>query len=86
MINYILHNLLNNRILVYINNILIYTEIIEEHDRLVLDMLKFLRRNNLIITPEKCKWYVQEIKFLGYIISSSGIKIFKNKTNAIENW
>ena len=50
-INYILYNLLNNKVLVYINNIFIYTETIEEYDRLILDVLKRLRRNNLAIAP-----------------------------------
>ena len=51
MINHILHNLLDNEVLVYINNILIYTETIEEYNRLVLDILERLRRNNLAIAP-----------------------------------
>ena len=49
--NYILYNLLDNRVLVYINNILIYIKIIKEYNRLVLDILEYLRRNNLIIAP-----------------------------------
>ena len=49
IINHILHDLLNNKILVYINNIFIYTKTIEEYNRLILDILKRLRRNNLTI-------------------------------------
>ena len=49
IINYILYNLLDNGVLVYINNILIYTETIKEYNRLVLDVLERLRRNNLAI-------------------------------------
>ena len=85
IINYILHDLLDNGVLVYINNILIYTKTIKEYNRLILDVLKRLQRNNLAIAPQKCKWCVQEIEFLGYIISPQGIKIFKDKTDAIEN-
>ena len=51
IINYILYNLLDHKILVYINNILIYTETIKEHNRLILDILERLQRNNLAITP-----------------------------------
>ena len=51
IINHILHNLLDNGVLVYIDNILIYTKTIEEYNRLVLDILKRLRRNNLTIAP-----------------------------------
>ena len=49
IINHILYNLLDNRILMYINNILIYTKTIEEYNRLILDILERLRRNNLAI-------------------------------------
>ena len=55
IMNYIPHDLLDNGILVYINNILIYTKTIEEYNRLVLDILKRLRRNNLAIMPQKFK-------------------------------
>ena len=51
IINHILHNLLNNGVLVYINDILIYAETIKEHNRLILDVFKRLRRNNLAIAP-----------------------------------
>ena len=51
IINHILYNLLDNGVLVYINNIFIYTETIEEYDRLILDVLERLRRNNLAIAP-----------------------------------
>ena len=43
IINHIFYNLLDNEILVYINNILIYAKTIEEYNRLVLDILKRLR-------------------------------------------
>ena len=49
--NHILHNLLDNGVLVYIDDILIYTETIEEYNRLVLDVFKRLWRNNLAIAP-----------------------------------
>ena len=51
MINYILHDLLDNGVLVYINNILIYIKTIKEYNRLILNIFEHLRRNNLVITP-----------------------------------
>ena len=51
IINHILHDLLDNEVLVYIDNIFIYTETIEEYNRLILDILKRLRQNNLTIAP-----------------------------------
>ena len=51
IINYIFHDLLNNGVLVYMNNIFIYTETIKEYNWLILDVLEYLRRNNLVIVP-----------------------------------
>ena len=51
MINHILHDLLDNGVLIYIDDILIYTETIKEYDRLILDIFKRLWRNNLVIAP-----------------------------------
>ena len=51
MINHILHDLLDNGVLMYIDDIFIYTETIKEHDRLILDVLEYLRQNNLAIAP-----------------------------------
>ena len=51
IINHIFHDLLDNGILVYINNIVIYTKTIEEYNRLILDVLEYLWRNNLAIAP-----------------------------------
>ena len=49
--NYILYDSLDNRVLVYINNIFIYAETIKEYDWLILDILERLWRNNLTIAP-----------------------------------
>ena len=86
MMNHILYDLLDSGVLVYIDDILIYAETLEEHDRLVLDVLERLRQNNLAIAPQKCKWCVQEVEFLGCIISPEGVKMSKDKTDTIENW
>ena len=49
--NYILYDLLDNGVLVYINDIFIYTETIKEYNRLILDILERLWQNNLTIAP-----------------------------------
>ena len=51
VINYILHNLLNNRVFIYINDILIYPKTLKKCNRLILDSFTRLRQNKLAITP-----------------------------------
>ena len=50
IMSYILHDRLNNEVLVYIDDILIHTEITKEYNRLVLDIFQRLWQNNLIVT------------------------------------
>jgi len=49
-------------------------------------VLKRLEKNNLFIKPEKYKWKVREVEFLGVVISLKGIKIQREKMERILNW
>ena len=59
----------------FINNIIIETEEKEGHDKVVKKVVKKLVENDLYIKPEKYKWKVRKIGFLGVIIRPEGIKI-----------
>ena len=87
MMNKIFHNM-SDVCVVYINNLMIFTPTNnqEEHDRIVLEVLKHLRDNDLFVKPEKCRFRVTEVNFLGMIISCEGIKMDPEKVNAILKW
>ena len=55
-------------VMVYMDNILIYTKTKEGHDEIVLQVLEILRKNDLFVKAEKCKFKVRPVKFLGLII------------------
>jgi hypothetical protein len=59
----------------YLDNILIYAEIVEEYDNIVVEVLKYLEANGLAISEDKCFWLIAQVNFLGYVISKEGIKI-----------
>ena len=40
----------------------------EGHDELVVEVVKRLKENDLYVKPEKCKWKVREVEFLGVVI------------------
>ena len=73
---------------VYIDDLMIFTSMDnqEEHDRIVLEVLKCLHDNDLFVKPEKCHFRVTEVNFLGMIISHDGIKMDPEKVNAILKW
>ena len=73
---------------VYIDDLMIFTatDNQEEHDRIVLEVLKHLRDNDLYVKPEKCCFRVKEVDFLGMIVSCNGIKMDPEKVSAILKW
>jgi len=69
MINEILEDMINKeKVIAFVDDMLIETEIEEGHDKIVEEVLKRLEENNLYIKPEKCMWKVQKIGFLGVVI------------------
>jgi hypothetical protein len=86
MMNHICRDMLDQGVIAYINDILIYAEIEERHNELVKQVLKRLEENGLVIFPEKYVWGRNKVEFLGYIISEEGIEIAKDKVETILVW
>jgi len=70
----------------FIDDILVATDTEEEHDELVEEVLKRLEENDLFVKPEKCKWKVREVEFLGVVIGLKGVEIQKEKIEGVLNW
>ena len=70
----------------FIDDILVATDTKEEHDELVEEVLKRLEENDLFVKPEKCKWKVKEIEFLGVVIGPRGVEMQKEKVKGVLNW
>ena len=66
-------------IIVYINDILIFMKTEEDHDEIVMEVLRRLKENDLFVKPEKCFFKVQEVEMLGLIIGPGGIKMDPKK-------
>jgi len=86
MINNLFWDLINQGdTATFIHDILVATDT-EEHDELVEEVLRRLEKNNLFVKPEKYKWKVREVKFLGVVISPKEIKIQKKKVKGVLSW
>jgi len=86
MMNHILSDLLNVRVLAYMDDILVYAKTKGEHDRLVKEVLGRLQTHGLAVSPEKCIWKTQEVEFLGYIIGRNGIAMSQEKVEVVLSW
>ena len=87
MMNELLRDLINiEKVAAFIDNVIVGTNNEERHDELVVKIVKRLEENNLYVKPEKCKWKVREVGFLGVVIGLEGIKIEKEKVKGVLDW
>jgi hypothetical protein len=75
MINHIFRDLLDQGLMAYIDDLLIYATTKEQHDQTVTEVLTRLRDNHLVVSAEKCEWGKEEVEFLGYMIGRKGVRM-----------
>jgi len=73
-------------VVVYLDDILIFTETLEEHRRITWRVMELLRKNNLFLKPKKCKFKKAEVEYLGVIISQNSIKMDPVKVAGVAEW
>ena len=87
MMNELLRNLINTgKVVAFIDDVIVGIEMEEGHDELVAEIIKRLEENDLYVKPEKCKWKVSEVGFLGVVLGSEGIKMEKEKVKGVLEW
>ena len=87
MMNKLLRDLTNmGKVAVFIDDVIVGIETEEGHDELVAEVIRRLEENDLYVKPEKCKWKVKEVGFLGVVIGPEGIKIKEEKVKGVLEW
>jgi len=87
MMNEILRDLINEgKVAAFVDNVLVGTETVEEHDEIVEEILRRLEENDLYIKLEKCVWKVRKIGFLGVVIGPKGIEMEEEKVDRVLSW
>ncbi|KAG8490790.1 hypothetical protein CXB51_014009 [Gossypium anomalum] len=71
---------------VFIDDILVYSETEAKHDKHLRIMLQVLRENELYAKFSKCEFWLREVTFLGHVVSAEGIKVDPHKIEAIMEW
>ncbi|KAL0152565.1 hypothetical protein M9458_052288 [Cirrhinus mrigala] len=85
-VNEVFRDMLNRWVVVYIDDILIYSSSYSEHIQHVRTVLQRLIQHQLYAKEEKCEFHQERIAFLGYVISPEGIAMDESKVNAVRNW
>jgi len=87
MINRLLRDLINTgKVAAFINDVIVGTEIEDEHDEIVKEVIRRLEENDLYMKLKKCKWKMWKVGFLGVVIESEGIKMEKEKVKGVLEW
>ena len=86
LMNNIFSQYLDKFVVVFIDDILVYSKTKEEHDEHLQIVLQTLRKQKLYAKFDKFDFYQKEIEYLGYVISSEGISVDPVKIKSIMEW
>ncbi|KAI2652199.1 Transposon Tf2-9 polyprotein [Labeo rohita] len=85
-VNDVFRDMLGRWVIVYIDDILIFSNSYAEHVQHVRAVLQRLIQHKLFAKEEKCQFHQESIAFLGYVISPEGVAMDESKVNAVRNW
>ena len=72
--------------LVYMDDIIVYSKKLEEHERKIPKLFDRLTKANVVLQPEKCEFLKLEVAYLGHIITQGGVKPDPGKIETIVNF
>ena len=84
--NHIFQDMTDIFIVIYLNDILIFSDSLEDHQAHIRHVLERLRKYDLHSKPEKCLFHMQKIEFLGFMVTPTGISMDTAKTDAVSVW
>ena len=73
-------------VVVFIDDILVYSKDAQEHEHHLRIVLETLREKKLYAKLSKCDFLLKEVSFLGHIVSAEGIRVDPAKIEAVVNW
>jgi hypothetical protein len=86
MMNMVFMEFLDKFVVVFIDDILIYSKSNEEHEKHLRLIMEKLREHKLYAKFSKCEFWLSEVAFLGHIVSKEGIVVDPSKVTAVTEW
>ena len=86
LMNRVCRPYLDKFVIVFIDDILIYSKTKEEHAEHLGKVLELLRKEKLYEKFSKCEFWLEEVHFLGHVVSKDGIHVDPSKIDSVKNW
>ncbi|KAG7583645.1 Integrase catalytic core [Arabidopsis suecica] len=86
LMNHVLRAYIGHFVVVYFDDILVYSKSLEEHVDHLKMVLEVLRKEKLYANLKKCTFGTDNLVFLGFVVSTDGVKVDEEKVKAIREW
>ncbi|KAE8668323.1 cytochrome P450 78A7-like [Hibiscus syriacus] len=86
LMNKVLQPFLDHFVVVYLDDIVVYSKTVEEHIEHLRRVFQVLRDNELYVKEEKCSFAQKEVPFLGHVVGGGKLQMDKDKIRAIDEW
>src|SRR3954463_1790876 len=87
MMNDLLRDLVDKgKVIIYIDDIVIFTVSLEEHYRIVQEVLQVLKDNQLFLKAKKCTFETLEVEYLGLLVSEGQVHMDPIKVKGVADW
>ncbi|KAF5823288.1 putative nucleotidyltransferase, Ribonuclease H [Helianthus annuus] len=86
LVNRVCKPMLDKSVIVFIDDILVYSKSEAEHANHLREVLETLRRERLYAKFSKCAFWLREVQFLGHVISADGVLVDPSKIEAVSKW
>jgi len=86
LMNRVFKPYLDQFVVVFIDDILIYSRTPEDHTQHLWIALEVLRKNELYAKLSKCEFWLRKVAFLGHLVSSEGVSADPQKIKVVSNW
>ncbi|XP_059658365.1 uncharacterized mitochondrial protein AtMg00860-like [Cornus florida] len=86
LMNLVFSAYLDEFMVVFVNDILVYSSSEEEHESHLRTVLQTLRDNRLYAKYEKCEIWLPKVKFLGHVVSGGGVSVDPSKIKVVMDW
>jgi hypothetical protein len=84
--NNIFHDMVDVCVVIYLDDILIFSDNEEEHVHQVQEVLRRLEENDLHLKPSKCEFHTEMVEYLGVLVSPKGVAMDPKKVEVIRRW